>query len=246
MSEPDISETLPGGHVHHVTRVGTTVRRAPTPRSAYVHELLALFERQGWPGAPRFLGTDDGGREIYTYLPGSAALSAEDRQAARTDETLAQLGTLVREFHDITAGTSLAGDHEVVCHNDLDPRNTLYAPGTWHPTAFIDWDLAAPGRRIDDVAHVCWQYLDLGPKASDVPETSRRLRLLCDAYGVTDRTPLLDAVLDWQDRCRRGIEAAAAAGDPAMRRLREQGVTEDIRAARSWVTRHRAGLAARL
>jgi len=33
------------------------------------------------------------------------------------------------------------------------------------PVAFIDWDLAVPGRRIHDVAHVCWQYLGLGPGA---------------------------------------------------------------------------------
>ncbi|WP_338699410.1 phosphotransferase [Streptomyces sp. Q6] len=243
-------EALPGGHIHHVTRVGATVRRASTPRSAFVHELLALFERRGWPGAPRFLGVDDEGREILDYVPGRAALTAAERRSARTDDCLTQLAVLVRQFHDMTAGTALAAGHEVVCHNDLDPRNTVYAldtgVGTWHPTAFIDWDLAAPGRRIDDVAHVCWQYLDLGPAVEDVRETSRRLRLLCDAYGLTDRAPLLDAVLDWQDRCVRGIDAGADRGDPAMLRLCERGVVTGIRAARAWVDAHRTALAASL
>ena len=35
------------------------------------------------------------------------------------------------------------------------------------PTAFIDWDIAAPRMRIHDVAHVCWQYLGLGPAPLD-------------------------------------------------------------------------------
>ncbi len=34
------------------------------------------------------------------------------------------------------------------------------------PFAFIDWDIAAPGSRIHDVAHVCWQYVVLGPESS--------------------------------------------------------------------------------
>jgi aminoglycoside phosphotransferase (APT) family kinase protein len=51
---------------------------------------------------------------------------------------------LVREFHDLTAGTPLAGADEVVCHNDLSPRNTVYEDGeALRPVAFIDWDAAA-------------------------------------------------------------------------------------------------------
>ncbi|PZG03755.1 trifolitoxin immunity protein, partial [Nonomuraea aridisoli] len=51
----NMSETqLPGGFVNAVVRVGDTVRRPCGPRAAYVHELLALFERSGWAGAPRF------------------------------------------------------------------------------------------------------------------------------------------------------------------------------------------------
>ncbi|WP_372343820.1 hypothetical protein [Streptomyces sp. KL116D] len=78
-------EALPGGYVRQVTRVGTTVRRTPAPRSAYVHELLALFERRGWRGAPRFLGVDDLGREVLDHLPGRAALAPGEQRSARTD-----------------------------------------------------------------------------------------------------------------------------------------------------------------
>jgi Ser/Thr protein kinase RdoA (MazF antagonist) len=38
----------------------------------------------------------------------------------------AEVARLVRQFHDLTAGTPLAGDQEVVCHNDLSPKNTVY------------------------------------------------------------------------------------------------------------------------
>ncbi|MEU6352297.1 phosphotransferase [Streptomyces sp. NPDC047072] len=239
---------LGGGAVNEVVRVGATVRRTRSQRTDFVRELLALFEWAGWEGAPRHLGADAQGRESFTYLEGRAALTPAERRAARTDEALVEVVQLVRAFHDLTHGTALAGDQEVVCHNDLAPKNTVYAVtgSAWRPLAFIDWDLAAPGARIHDVAHVCWQYLELGPEVTDVPETARRLRLVCDAYGLDERDALLDTVLWWQDRCRRGIEAGALRGEPAMVGLRERGAVDVVRRAGEWVAAHRRELGALL
>ncbi|MET7687690.1 phosphotransferase [Streptomyces sp. NPDC005483] len=228
---------LDGGAVNEVVRVGDTVRRPPSERSDFVRELLALFECAGWQGAPRFLGVDERGREIFGHVEGRAAVTPRERAEARTDEALAEVARLVRAFHDLTHGTALAEDQDVVCHNDLAPKNTVYA--AWRPTAFIDWDLAAPGERMHDIAHVCWQYLDLGPGVADVRETARRIRLICDAYGLDSRDGLLDTVLWWQDRCWRGIEAGALRGERAMIGLREQGAVEEVRDARTWVADHR-------
>ncbi|MFJ4933795.1 phosphotransferase [Streptomyces pseudovenezuelae] len=233
---------LGGGAVNEVVRVGDTVRRSPSERSGFVRELLALFEDAGWRGAPRFLGADACGRETFGYIAGRAAVTAPERAAARTDEALTEVARLVRAFHDLTHGRALAGDRDVVCHHDLAPKNTVYAAG--RPVAFIDWDLAAPGERIHDLAHVCWQYLDLGPGVTDVRATARRIRLICDAYGLDERDGLLDTVLWWQDRCWRGIEAGALRGERAMIGLRERGAVAEVRAAERWVAGHRHELGA--
>ena len=137
----------------------------------------------------------------------------------------------------------LAGDAQVVCHNDLAPNNTVYSPGGAGlcPMVFIDWDLAAPGRRIHDVAHVCWQYLRLGPGALVGP-TARGIRLICDAYQLDGRDEIVDVIMWWQDRCWRGIQAGAVAGDPAMVRLRNDGAVLEVQAAFRWVARHRTEL----
>ncbi|WP_427917858.1 phosphotransferase [Streptomyces sp. cg40] len=234
---------LGGGAVNEVVRVGATVRRTPSERSPYVTELLALFERREWAGAPRFLGADERGRETLRYIEGRAAVSSEERSAARSDDTLARVAQLVRAFHDLTHGTALAGDQDVVCHNDLAPKNTVYDTA-WRPLAFVDWDLAAPGERVHDVAHVCWQYLDLGPAVTDVRATARRIALICEAYGLDDTGRLLDTVLWWQDRCARGIAAGAERGERGMAELLASGVVDEIRAARDWVTAHRRELGA--
>ena len=131
-----------------------------------------------------------------------------------------------------------------MCHNDLAPKNTVYRPvdGALRPVAFIDWDLAAPGRRIHDVAHVCWQYLDLGPSVTDIEDAARRMRLIADAYGLADRRELVATVLWWQGRCWRGIQAGADSGDAVMMRLRDSGVVDAVRVACEWVRERRGEL----
>ncbi|QOV33638.1 phosphotransferase [Streptomyces ferrugineus] len=237
-------QVLGGGAVGKVVRVGTTVRRRPSERSEYVRELLALFESRGWEGAPRYIGTDEQGREVLGYLEGRAAVTARERAAAGTDAALVRVARLVRAVHDMTHGTPLAGDRDVVCHNDLAPKNTVYTVegADWWPTAFVDWDLAAPGERIHDLAHVCWQYLDLGPGVTRVSETARRIALICDAYGPYGGEGIVDAILWWQDRCRRGIEGGAARGEPAMVGLRDRGAVDEVRDAYAWTAEHRREL----
>ncbi|KPI15615.1 aminoglycoside phosphotransferase [Actinobacteria bacterium OK074] len=236
--------SLPGGFVNAVVRVADTVRRPASARTRFVSDLLSLLESSGWSGAPRYLGTDDEGREVLSYLEGHVAWEAHQPAAVSSDESLVTVARLAREFHDLTAGTPLAGDQEVVCHNDLSPKNTVYQlyGGELRPTAFIDWDLAAPGARIHDIAHVCWQYLDLGPATTDVEETARRMRLIADGYELPDRQHLVSTILWWQDRCWRGIETQANAGDAAMARLRDTGAVRQIRTAHQWLSDHRAAL----
>lgn len=231
---------LPGGFINQVVRVGDTVRRSselPAQQTAYTRKLLGLFEERGWGGAPRYRGVDEQGQEVLGHIEGEVGLPVSDARLAR-------VARLVREFHDLTAGSPLADGREVVCHNDLSPRNTVYADGL--PVALVDWDLAAPGDRIHDVAHVCWQFLDLGPRVPDVADAARRITLVCDAYGLDDRDGIVRTILWWQDRCWRGIDEAADRGGPAMTALRERGVVDEVRAAYTWVSAHAFELAAKL
>jgi Ser/Thr protein kinase RdoA (MazF antagonist) len=248
-------ERLSGG-VRGVVRVGDTVRRPPTENDPFVRAVLELFEEADWLGAPHWLGTDDQGRSIVSFVEGQGAWSPGFHAGVVADAALVRVAQLTREMHDLTADTWLAGDSEVVCHNDLAPKNTVYQhrDGSWGPVAFIDWDLAAPGERIHDVAHVCWQFLDLGAGVSDLDDSgvagraSERLRLVCDAYGLpaADRGRLVETILWWQDRCWRGIEAQAAAGDPAMIWFRDHGAVTEVQAAFAWTEAHRDELGASL
>src|SRR5215475_8249763 len=140
-------DKMPGGFVNEVVRDGDTVRRNPSPNAAFVHALLELFAQHNWTGAPRLFGVDSAGREILSFVPGYAAWEPDQPAEVRCDESLAAVAALVRHFHDLTAGSTLAGTEQVVCHNDLSPKNTIYRDlgHGLRPIAFVDWDLAAPG-----------------------------------------------------------------------------------------------------
>jgi hypothetical protein len=133
---------LRGGSISTVVRAGDTVRRQPGRR--FVRELLGFFERSGWGGAPRFLGVDEQGREILTFMDGYVPGQERGLTGASgvtVEAGLVRVAELVRGFHDLTADTPLAGDAEVVCHNDLAPDNTVYSPdgAGLRPRTGLNW-----------------------------------------------------------------------------------------------------------
>jgi thiamine kinase-like enzyme len=174
----------------------------------------------------------------------------DDPPGIYDDGSATAVARLARAFHDLTAVSPLADRGEVVCHNDLSPKNTVYqqvrvddADGvTWRPIAFIDWDAAAPGLRIHDVAHISWQWA--ANTASSPATAARRIRVIADAYGldIEGRGNLVDTILWWQDRCWRGIQAQIDEGNQAVRRLVEADAVGAVRADFEWTLHHRKAL----
>jgi aminoglycoside phosphotransferase (APT) family kinase protein len=90
------------------------------------------------------------------------------------------------------------------------------------PVAIIDFDEAAPGRRLDDLGHAAWKHLNIGLLDLPVREHVRRLELFAAAYGVARDGRLAQAIGDALSR--RGAlpeeaswfaEHGARLGEPA-------------------------------
>ncbi|KOP63754.1 aminoglycoside phosphotransferase, partial [Bacillus sp. FJAT-21351] len=63
-------EILTGGNVSNVYRSGDTVRRELKPESRKIHDLLKHLESKGFSYAPKFLGIDEKGREVLSFIDG--------------------------------------------------------------------------------------------------------------------------------------------------------------------------------
>jgi aminoglycoside phosphotransferase (APT) family kinase protein len=185
-------------------RVGNTVRRLPKGNLAFVYDLLVFLEDQGFPFAPRFLGMDEQGREILSYLEGEIWLESGSRLP---DDLLEQAARAIRRSHDARAGSSLAQGSEIVAHHELGPHNTIFQDG--HLVGFIDWDDAAPGTRLRDLANAIYNYVDVGHWANQTAdEQARRIRLMCAAYGWDDLLAIInDFEADLQQALRNHEQA---------------------------------------
>jgi RimJ/RimL family protein N-acetyltransferase len=184
-------EPLRGGRVTPgVVRVGDTVRRPHGPHSAFVGELLEDLARAGFGGAPLRLGVDEQGRDVLSFVPGEVPRDL----GFFSDEQLVAAFELLRCFHDFTAGSPLRGDAEVVCHGDVSPCNTVFRNG--QPIALIDFDTAAPGRRVDDLGYGLFLWLDLGNEDITLDEQRRRLEVATAAYGIAVDGPLISEILE--------------------------------------------------
>jgi Ser/Thr protein kinase RdoA (MazF antagonist) len=178
----DAEVPLAGGRVTAVVRVGNTVRRPPRVNAEFVHALLDHLATGGFDGAPRFLGTDQQGRDVLSYLEGEVPAGLE----LHDDVVLFAAGRLIRRFHDATIGLLARGIEaslEIICHNDLSPCNFVFRIGI--PVALIDFDTAAPGTRRMDLGYAAWTWLDLGNPEIAPAEQRRRLELFVEAYGVS-------------------------------------------------------------
>jgi phosphotransferase family enzyme len=219
---------LTGGRITQgVVRIGNTVRRPTGAHTPFVDSLLRHLEESGFDGAPRVLGLDDLRREVLTFIEGYVPPDL----GTWSDEQLVQAAELIRRFHDATTGAAIIGEEEVVCHNDLSPCNTVFVKGM--PSAFIDFDEAAPGSRGQDLGYALWLFLDLGAEDVDISTQGRRIRMMGDAYGLDDGLDVMDAIARSQQ----------ATLERSLGRLRSGGSEGTIAYARDSVSWIRAEMA---
>ena len=219
---------LTGGDMNVVVRVGDTIRRPPEPQP--VVELLEWYGHVGFDGAPRFLGHDDQGREILSFVEGEPAFAP----VPSSDEVVAAIGALLRRAHEAQQG--FAPPSRVIGHGDLFWTNVIFRDGL--PVALIDWELARPMTRTLEVAMAAtyWAGVRIDEQLVEwgIPLERRgeRLRLLCDAYGLQpeERGTLLEELIaSRRERIERGL-------------WRGSTPIEVIRANLRWTEEHAAEL----
>jgi len=160
-----------------VVRVGNTVRRPVGPSTPLAHELLLHLARRGFSGAPKFLGIDSSNREILSFLPGFVPAEL----GHFSDEQLRAAARLLRQFHDATLDCEVRRGREVVCHGDASPCNCVFVDGM--PTAFIDFDDAHPGSRLEDLGYAAWLWIDLGNDELVAAQQGQRVANFFRCYG---------------------------------------------------------------
>ena len=247
-------------------RVGDTVRRSAGSSGESVRELLLHLEEVGFDGAPRYLGTDEQGREVLSYIEGDVPLPPYPAWAM-TEAALTDLGAIVRRFHEAAASFVPPADAEwatdwadptqppdtpgpdrTICHNDLYPENVVFQDG--RVVALIDFAMAGPGRALWDLAIAAELWGPLGdPARRDQHPVDldgiRRLGVLARGYRLEpDRaTDLVDVIVEGRAHSIANIRAEIAAGNRSwMGHWAAAGGDERAAADDAWIAANRAAL----
>jgi hypothetical protein len=210
-----IEEQLTGGNVSaEVVRVGNAVRRPSAASTPFVNAFLQHLEREGFEHAPRYLGTDDEGRQLLSWVPGEM----RDALGPVPLDGLASIGAVARQLHDVSVSfvvpegavwnVPIPPDrHDLIVHHDLAPWN-LVVDGD--RITFIDWDGVGPGSRLWDLSYAAHGFAVIHAEMA-VAEVAGRLAALVDGYGL-DRAGRM-ALVPMLARRTRSMYDLLAAGD---------------------------------
>lgn len=249
-------EVLHGGvaNAGAVVRVGADVLRPSNHHSESILQFLSALGSNGFHGSPVPVALDPDGRERLRFIRGDVAIPPYP-DWAQTDASLMSIAELIRGLHDASIGIATGdmtwsdemADPEggsVICHNDVCLENVVFRDGV--AVALIDFDFAAPGRRTFDLAafaRMCVPIDDdvsstrLGWRPSDRP---LRLRLVCDAYGLTDedRPGVLHSLDESIARGGEFVRRRMQAGEPGFVKMWEEmgGMARFDRRRRWWST----------
>jgi hypothetical protein len=192
------------------------------------------------------------GRERLVFIEGDVPIPPFPKWA-QSEEALASIARLMRLFHEASSLLP-AGDGPwsgeladldggtMICHNDVCLENVVFRDG--RAVALLDFDFAAPGRPIFDLAAFARMCVPIDDDLSasrlgfDLLDRPDRLRLVADTYGLDadGRNELLHHL----DRPMQGgggfVQRRVDAGDPNFIRMLEEmgGMERYDRRLRWW------------
>ncbi|KAB7672064.1 phosphotransferase [Bacillus sp. B1-b2] len=243
-NEYEKEEMLKGGNISDVFRSGNTVRRDLKPDNDKIHMLLNHLESKGFGYSPRFLGVDEKDREILSFIEGEAG-NYPLKKYMWSDHVLSEIAKMLRLYHDAVSDFPLINewkpmDHtpdniEVVCHNDFAIYNIIFNQES--PVGIIDFDVAAPGPRLWDIAYTLYTCVPLSRlwhnekgeaiyynPSEDSVHIKQRIHLFFESYGDKEmQQGFLEMVLLRVEGLCKYMLNKANEGDVAFQKMIDEG-----------------------
>jgi aminoglycoside phosphotransferase (APT) family kinase protein len=258
-------EPLPGGiaNAGAVTRLGGQVLRPAGPHAASIHRLMRSVRAAGFDGVPVPAASGQDGRERLEYIDGEVPVPPYP-EWAQSGSALESVASLLRRFHRASASFDLAGTTwsaeladpagcaDAVCHNDVCLENVVFRDG--QAVALLDFDFAAPGRPVYDLARLALMCVPvdddlsaarLGWQPADKVE---RLALVAEAYSLdaAGRASLLEILSEMIARGGEFVRRQVEAGNQNFAHMwNEMGGAERFDRRRRWWSAQHGAFAAR-
>ena len=249
-----MDEILPGGvaNAGSVVRKGDFVLRPSNPNSEAVHSFLRGLRSAGFEGASLPVEVQADGLERLLFIEGDVAVPPFPAWV-QTDDALSSITALVRSFHEASSRLPVVpakwSDEladpcggTMICHNDVCLENVVFRDG--EAVALLDFDFAAPGRPLFDLAAFARMCVpiddDLSASRRGFEDLDRpaRLRIVADTYGLDaeDRHILVELLDGPMESGGSFVQRRVEAGDPNFIRMLDEmgGMKRYERRLRWW------------
>lgn len=201
-------------HTNPTQRRGSTVCHPSQPWTPTVHALLRHLEAEGFPAAPRVIGSgfNDAGDEVLSWIDGTIFAESVWPNPPRS---LYEVGSMLRRLHDVSRtftpppgaqwmpwSLHTSGEHAVISHGNIAPWHVVF--DRERPVGLIGWEYAGPVDPVDEVAVTGWYCAQLFDddvaERIGLPDAGARaewFRSLLDGYGLARpaREGLIDRIL---------------------------------------------------
>lgn len=252
-------ELLTGGNVSNVYRLGDTVRRGLKPDSVKIHTLLQHLENQGFEYAPKFLGIDEKDREILSFIEGTTG-NYPPKKYMWSNNALKAIAKMLSRYHHAVTNFPIEESwqpidntpqpFEVICHNDFAIYNIIF--NHEKPIGIIDFDMAAPGPRLWDIAYTlytCVPFSRLYPTETgevvyynplkDADRIKQRVALFFQSYDIEGiGKGILEMVLLRLEGLCKTLKRKAAEGDTAFQQMIDEGHLEHYEKDITFIREH--------
>jgi aminoglycoside phosphotransferase (APT) family kinase protein len=216
------------GNRGEVFRDGDMVIRPLGPHAQATTALLEALASTSFT-APVPLGRTADGSQTFRWIDGVTPTPPRPAWSL-TDDALGSAARLLRSYHDTVADLDFAPELQwsdvfadpkggpLICHNDPGPPNVVFRDE--RAVALLDFDFAAPGRGVWDLAHMAQMWVRLRPAdmATDSPyvDPFPRLALIAGAYGLDENEyeAFVEALIDSWRVTTAFVRGRMAEGQP--------------------------------
>jgi len=226
--------------------VSVATLTAPDAYTGALHALLTHLQEVGFEGAPKSYGWDDRGRHLVEFIAG---IRADHTNAPLDALQPARIGAFMREMHDALANFTPPADavwftglpnsgEELIIHQDIAPSNLVWTDDG--RLVAIDWDAAAPGTRMWDVAYAVHTCVPISPRAGSAEDAAFGLRKFVNGYSMSDedRDTLVEVLSARSERMYEYLDTQRLSGQSPWVELWDRGVGIVWKRDAMWIREH--------